>query len=177
MKLIILNGPCGVGKSTLAKALHTEMPLSFLVDIDVINGFIADHEDDIDKEERWKISKEVSKAILKTMLELGRDVIVDKMIYDDTLLNEYREIAESFSSEVFEIILWAEKAVVMARASERGFLKSGRLTAESCELFWHKIDELKALRQEVEIIDSTWLTSEEVLKKVKNVLGKNSSEN
>ena len=85
MKLIILNGPCGVGKSTLAKALHTEMPLSFLVDIDVINGFIADHEDDIDKEERWKISKEVSKAILKTMLELGRDVIVDKMIYPNCL--------------------------------------------------------------------------------------------
>lgn len=34
-KLIIMNGPCGIGKSTAAKHLHESMPLSYLVEIDV----------------------------------------------------------------------------------------------------------------------------------------------
>jgi deoxyadenosine/deoxycytidine kinase len=43
MKLIILNGPCGVGKSTVAQKLHEVIPLSFLLDIDAQRRFISKH--------------------------------------------------------------------------------------------------------------------------------------
>lgn len=172
MQLIIINGPCGIGKSTAAAALHAELPLSFLLDIDAQARFINHYKEY--PAERWELVTTISKGIIKNCLEIGRDVIIDKMIYDTDLLNAYRALGKQANASVYEFILWAPKEVVMARAHARGWAKGGLLTPEKCERFWEEIDHLKRRRPEATVIDVSELTEREILDELKNRLSKTS---
>lgn len=170
MKLIIINGPCGVGKSTLSAKLHADMPLSFLLDIDAQRRFISHYREQ--KEESGKMMMTISKAITMSCLEDNRDVIVDKILFDSAVLDLYYEIAKTYGADIYEIILWAPKEVVMERANDRGWREGGLLTPEVCELFWDKIDELKESRPQAQIINVENMSEEdaylEVVKIVEN---------
>jgi predicted kinase len=170
MKLIIINGPCGVGKSTLSAKLHANIPLSFLLDIDAQRRFISHYREQ--KEESGKMMMAISKAIIIGCLGDNRDIIIDKILFDSVVLESYYEIAKKYGADIYEIILWAPKEVIMKRANERGWREGGLLTPEICELFWDKIDKLKENRPQAQIINVENITEEdaylEVAKIVKN---------
>ncbi|SRR3989339_773545 len=168
MKLILINGPCGIGKSTLSAKIHANAPLSFLLDIDAQRRYISNYHEQ--KRESSAMIQDISCAIIKSCLENKHDVIVDKMIFDSDLLDQFYKIANSCEAEVCEIIIWAPKDVVMKRAHERGFRELGLLTPEKCELFWDKIDELKNIRPQAKVIDINNMTEEEVYSKISAVI-------
>lgn len=114
MKLIIINGPCGIGKSTVSKHLHEAMPLSYLVDVDAIGRNISHYREY--KDERWELREAVAFATVDAVLSVDRDAIVEKMIFCENVLDQYHEIGRKYKTEVFEIILWASKDFVMQRA-------------------------------------------------------------
>ena len=163
MKLIIINGPCGVGKSTIAEKLHASMPLSYLLDIDAVSRNISHYREY--REERWELNVAIAKATINAVLDLKRDIIVEKMIYAPETLDAYRKIGKEHGADVTEIILWAPKDVVMKRAEDRGW-REGLLTPEKCEMFWDKINELKDNRPEATIIDISALSEEDALQTV-----------
>ncbi len=167
-KLIIINGPCGIGKSTTAKNLHESMPLSYLVDVDEIGRNISHYREY--REERWELREAVAFATVDAALSVDRDAVVEKMIFWENVLDKYREIGEKHGAEIHEIILWAPKEFVMKRAEDRGWREGGLLTPEKCEQFWHEIDELKDKRPDAHIIDVTKLSEEEVLEEIKKVV-------
>jgi chloramphenicol 3-O-phosphotransferase len=160
MKLIFLNGPCGVGKSTLASELHSSLPLSFLLDIDAQRRFISQYREYRDESRGLALS--VSRGVVLACLEDRRTVIIDKMIFDSSVLDEFYAIAEGFGAPVYEIILWAPKEVVMRRAYERGFREGGLLTPEKCEFFWDQIDALKDVRPQAQIINTENMSPDEI---------------
>lgn len=168
MKLIIINGPCGIGKSTLSAKLHASMPLSFLLDIDAQRRFISHYREQ--KEESGKMMMAISKAIIISCLGDNRDVIIDKIMFDTDVLDSYYEIAKTYSAKVYEIILWAPKEVVMERANSRGWREGGLLTPEICELFWDKINELKKNRPRAQIIDVEKMAEDDVYLEVAKIV-------
>ncbi|MDO8425795.1 MAG: AAA family ATPase [bacterium] len=168
MKLIIINGPCGIGKSTLAGSMHATMPLSFLFDIDAQMRFISHYREY--REERREITLALADAVIDALLRLGRDIVVDKMIFDPSIIDSYYGIAKKYGADVHEIILWAPKEVVMKRADERGWRKDGLLTPEKCEMFWHKIDELKNQRPNAIVLDAEHQSPEEMLAQVQKLM-------
>lgn len=170
MKLIIINGPCGAGKSTLSAKLHASMPLSFLLDIDAQRGFISHYREQ--REMSGKMILVISMAIIKSCLEAKCDVIVDKMIFDPAICDSYHEIAKTYGADVYEIILWAPKEVIMKRANERGWRENGLLTPEKCELFWDRINELKENRPKARIVDVENITENELYSNVAKIVGK-----
>ncbi len=171
MKLIIINGPCGVGKSTLSARLHTDTPLAFLLEIDAQRRFIS-HYREYEKESR-EMNLAIAKAIIKSCLEDKHDIVMDQMTFDPDILNFYYEIARTYGADVYEIILWAPKETIMKRADERGWREGGLLTPEKCELFWERINELKESRSQAHIINTEDLDEGEVYRRVVEIVNKN----
>lgn len=168
MKLIIINGPCAIGKSTLSAKIHADMPLSFLLSIDAQRRFISHYAEQRDMSNI--MIQAISSAILKSCLEINHDVIIDKMVFDQNILNSYYEIAKSHGATVHEIMLWAPKKFVINRAEKRGWRENGLLTPEKCGLFWDKINELKGGRPQAQIINVENMTTDEVYLKISMIL-------
>lgn len=168
MRIIILNGPCGIGKSTIASKLHEEIPLSFLLNIDEQRRSFSQYREK--REESRVASLKVSASIISSCLEMNHDVIIDKMLYETQVLDSFYEIAKKYNAEVNEIILWASKEVVMQRANARGWKKGGLLTPEKCEYFWHQIEAIIDKRPKATIINISNISEHEAYLKVKKSL-------
>ena len=168
MKLIIINGPCGIGKSTVAGKLHAVMPLSFLLDIDAQRRNISEYR--THNKQSGERVKEVALSIVQTYMKQDGDVIVDKMIFDPAFLDALHDTATQYGGIVHEVLLWAPKDVVMKRAEDRGYTEDGLLTPEKCEMFWENIHTLKESRKHATIIDVTELNEEEVFDAVKRIV-------
>ena len=169
MNLVIINGPCGVGKSTAATALHQSMPLSFLVEIDAIRRLISGYKDHA--EETSQNSFSVTRAIIDTYLQTGHDVIVEQMMRDETRLDSMIALAKRRGAHVTEIILWARKDFVLKRAGDRGYREDSLLTPEKCERFWAEIDAIKDRRPGAIIIDVEKFSPEAVVEQIKIAVG------
>ena len=169
MKLIIINGPCGVGKTTAAISLHESRPLSYLLDVDAVGRNISHYRDY--REERWELRDTVAAATVGAVLKIGRDVILEKMMFWPDLVDDYYKIARKHKAEIYEIILWAPKEVVMKRAKKRGFRKNSLLTPKKCESLWEEIDAYKEKRPNAIIIDTSKLSPKQVLNKIKKEVG------
>ena len=168
MTVVIVNGACGVGKSTIAARIHEYLELSFLLDIDSQRRFFSHYREK--KEESAQASRVLALAILSSCLSAGYDVVIDKMIFDSKVIDAFYEIANKRNAKVIEIILWAPKEVAMQRAEKRGWRDGGLLTPEKVLTFWEKINELKKQRSCAIILDTSSNSEDETFSKIKSIL-------
>ena len=120
MKVILVNGPCGAGKTTTTKALHKKLPQSVLINIDLVRSFISGYREHPSRS--WKTGLNLSLALAASAMQQDRDIIVDKMIFDANAWEPFYHLAEEFNAEVQEFIIWAEKDVVLEVIIRRGYL-------------------------------------------------------
>ena len=170
MKLILINGPCGVGKSSVAAALHASMPMSYLTDVDAVMRNVSGYREPEYREDRNELTHAISKASVEAALSLGRDVVVEKLMRDEDTIDAYLDIAHERGAESHELLLWARKDVVMKRADDRGWVEGGLLTPEKCEAFWEDIDVLKGKRSDATVVDTSDLSEKEAFDAVKRAI-------
>lgn len=175
MKLIILNGPVGVGKTTLGKQLQEKLPLSFFFHFDEIRRHIGQYHDY--PHESRNLAFELAFSCAEKCFEEGKDFIIDKIMYNKVengtakpTLDILYQIADKHKAEVFEFLLWADKVTVMNRLDQRGYKPHGLLTPEKAELFWEEMNKFKANRKQAIFVDTTQLSADEVFKKVFEML-------
>lgn len=161
MKLIIINGPPGVGKSTVAKEIHKTLPLSFLLEIDEQRRYVS-HYREFSKESR-DISYIVSRAIVEACLDSGQSVIIDKAMSDTEVVDGFIQIAKKYNVTIYEFVLNASKELVMKRAEERGYREGGLLTPEKVEKFWKDTQEYLMKKTGAVEINTQNLNKEDVL--------------
>jgi len=169
MKFIILNGPAGVGKSTLSENLNQAMPFSYHLRLDAIRRHIGDFKNNV--AESTELAFEIGLKIADMFLTRGFDVIFDKGLRDEAQIEEMILFAKKYNAEVFEITLWADKETVLSRVQARGFKPYMLLTMEKAEEFWHKSNELKETRRNGFFVDTSNKNSEEVFAIVKKYIG------
>ncbi|MDO8593755.1 MAG: AAA family ATPase [bacterium] len=165
LKLILINGPAGVGKSTISARLHAELPNSSIVDIDDLRRKIPDYRER--REESLRLSYENAETVVKNTLSSGRSVIIDKAIFDTSVLDTFIEIGKNYNAQIWEFLLFAEKETLIERAEGRGYRPNSLLTPERVVAMWNKADILRQERAGLICINTTQRDAEQVFQQIK----------
>ena len=119
MNLILINGPTGIGKSTIVQRVHQELPLLFLIDIDAQRRYISGYRER--RKESGELVLKLSLGMVENYLQNGYGVVIDKVLTDAQITERFIELGKKHGATVFDFILNAEKEPLIARADERGY--------------------------------------------------------
>lgn len=169
MKLIILNGPSGVGKSSVAVRLHREISSSVLIEVDEVRRtLMPDYRER--REESHRLAYEHTADAIEGAFKKGHDVIIDKAILDAQVIDSFIEIGRKHGAEIYEFLLFADEVTVRSRADSRGYHSGGLLTSKRVGELWQMADKLRSQRTDAIVIDTALSNSEEVFNAVKEVV-------
>ena len=115
-RLILLNGPPAIGKSTLAQRLVQDHPLALNLDIDGLRRSLG----------RWDehdgskaIARGLAKVLALSHLTAGHDVVLPQLLLRDDAIEEFRNVAAEARADFVEIVLLASKTDSVERFRRR----------------------------------------------------------
>ena len=117
-KLIILNGPLGIGNSTLAKRYGEDHPMTLVLDIDEVWSMLSNWREE--KEVSAPLSKQMALEMARIALTAGHDVVVPQIIQTSELAESLEKLAKECDAQYYEILLIVDKEESIRRYIERG---------------------------------------------------------
>ncbi len=101
--LVLLNGPPGVGKSTVASALAATRPLAFALDIDAIRHRLGLWQGD--EAASGRQARRLAVAMIRQHLGDGHDVIVGQYLARPEFIETLEATAEASEACFVEVVL------------------------------------------------------------------------
>lgn len=168
-KLIVINGPAGIGKSTIGNIIHEELKPSYLLDGDDIRRYLNDYHE-FPREGRTLRNKLLI-SMLDVLLADNLTVILVMLHTDDVMLDKYVKIANKHGAEINEVFLWVNnKETLLNRFSKRDLGPTRHpnsvLTSERVSSYWDSMKHFTLSRNENSTIDTEGLSPNEVAKLV-----------
>lgn len=103
-RLIHLNGPTAVGKSTIAAALLDDRPLALVVDIDELRVRLGGWREQPDAK---RVARELGFGLARQHLEAGHDVVLPQLLVRSDVIEELSQMARSAGADFVELVLLA----------------------------------------------------------------------
>jgi predicted kinase len=100
-----LNGPPGVGKSTLARRWADEHPGTLLLDIDALRTWVSGWRNDFAA--TGAVIRPVAIAMLSAYVAQGRDVVLPQLIANESELGRFEAAARDAGGRFVEVFLEA----------------------------------------------------------------------
>jgi predicted kinase len=116
-RLIHLNGPSGIGKSTIARIYAERHPGVLDLDTDRVVCLIGGWQDTFF--ETFKAAQLLALAMAETHLRTGHDVVMPQLATRVADVEPFEAAAKRCGAEYREILLTADKAVAGARFAGR----------------------------------------------------------
>jgi deoxyadenosine/deoxycytidine kinase len=117
-KIILIYAFAGIGKTTLAKRLNDDMPLSLCIEGDELLTMIGQWLEN--EEQAREYVFEMTKALMSTYLNFGHDVIVPYLLTNESHSKEFESIAKKHDIDLIEVYLKASKSSSVQYLLERG---------------------------------------------------------
>lgn len=169
--LLLINGTSGVGKTTLIHKIHDMYPMSYLINIDVMRKQFSHFREHL--QEAIDENIVITGLVAEYLLSKKYIVLIDRMLWGTHgNMNYFPDIAQKMKVPFVEIMLTAEKNVVINRANDRGYPleKEGGLSADKVERYFElTLKDIKNRKPEF-ILDTTDLSPEEVFIKAQEII-------
>jgi adenylate kinase family enzyme len=106
--LIHLNGPPGIGKSTLSALYAARHPGTLNLDIDTLHRLVGGWEDP--NNHTHEVLRPIALAMASTHLEGARDVILPQYLARIDEIQAFERVAQQHGADFLEVVLLDEKA-------------------------------------------------------------------
>ncbi len=116
-RLVLLNGPPAVGKSTLARRYAGDHPLTLVLEIDAVRALLGSWLDEWERS--GPAARQIALAMARTHLAAGYDVIVPQLLTRRPFVDELRAAAEAAGATFREFALLDPRETVLARLEQR----------------------------------------------------------
>jgi predicted kinase len=116
-RLIHLNGPSGIGKSTIARSYAERHPGVLNLDTDRVVCLIGGWQDTFFK--TFKAAQLLTRAMAETHLRTGHDVVMPQLATRVADIEAFEAAAAGCGAEYREILLTAAKPVALERFAVR----------------------------------------------------------
>ena len=116
--LILLNGPLGIGKSTLAKMYSERNPLALNIDLDLIRAHLGQWREY--RAESARLSRRMAVETGRVAIKAGHDVVVAQILSRFEDMDLFEKLARDTQANLYEILLYAPKEAAVQRFIERG---------------------------------------------------------
>jgi predicted kinase len=133
-RLIVLNGPPAVGKSTLAQRYVDDHPLALNLDIDSLRRLLGRWQDDANR--AGLLARALTLTLAREHLGNGYDVVLPQYLGNPAFLAEAEAVAAAVGAEFFEFVLTDNRDEILrrfnartARAEDPKHVESGRMVA------------------------------------------------
>lgn len=125
--LIIVNGPPGCGKSTIARRYVDQHPLALCLDIDKIRAMLGCWQQD--RGAAGLAARRIALAAADAHLRAGREVLIPQFLGRLQFIEQAEQVAAQAGAAFREVVLMDSKANSLRRFAERS-----RATADPAHL-------------------------------------------
>ena len=115
--LLHLNGPSGVGKSTLARGHAAAHPGTLVCDIDELRSWVSGWEDDFVG--TGEAVRQTALALMTAYLRTGRDVVLPQLIVTPAQVERFEAAAADAGATYAGVVLDAAPDTVLQRLHAR----------------------------------------------------------
>jgi len=160
---IIIDGPMGSGKSTIAKLLHKELKRTAILGLDKVKWFVSDFQRN--KKDNT-IARHVVLAMVNEYIRHNLNILIDQGFKRAEYMDDFMKIAKKNKLPLYIFQLTMPRNVLLKRLKKRGTAKEANKPVPKTRILRNLREHERYKFGKAKIFDSSRLTVRQIVNKI-----------